>query len=357
MTDTGALIPEGYDEFLRGLKERIRTAQVRAALAVNRELVLLYWRSGQDILERQRQSGWGSKVIDRLAADLRSAFPEMSGFSPRNLKYMRAFAEAWPDEDFVQQVAAQLPWFHNCTILDKLKNLAERIWYAQQTIENGWSRNILIHQIESNLFHRKGKAITNFDRTLPAPQSELAQQIIKDPYNFDFLSLGSEAKERDLERGLIAQLQKFLLELGVGFAFVGSQYPLEVDGEDFFIDLLFYHLKLRCFVVIDLKMDQFRPEYAGKMNFYLSAVDDLLKHPADQPSVGIILCRTKKRMRDLTGDNESNHPIGKVRQVILEYASENDLTITAFLWATWLEEDADGINILIITPEREAQEE
>jgi predicted nuclease of restriction endonuclease-like (RecB) superfamily len=310
MTDTGALIPEGYDEFLRGLKERIRTAQVRAALAVNRELVLLYWRSGQDILERQRQSGWGSKVIDRLAADLRSAFPEMSGFSPRNLKYMRAFAEAWPDEDFVQQVAAQLPWFHNCTILDKLKNLAERIWYAQQTIENGWSRNILIHQIESNLFHRKGKAITNFDRTLPAPQSELAQQIIKDPYNFDFLSLGSEAKERDLERGLIAQLQKFLLELGVGFAFVGSQYPLEVDGEDFFIDLLFYHLKLRCFVVIDLKMDQFRPEYAGKMNFYLSAVDDLLKHSSDQPSLGIILCKTKKKMVVEYALRDTSKPLG-----------------------------------------------
>jgi predicted nuclease of restriction endonuclease-like (RecB) superfamily len=310
MTDTGALIPEGYDEFLRGLKERIRTAQVRAALAVNRELVLLYWRIGQDILERQRQSGWGSKVIDRLAADLRSAFPEMSGFSPRNLKYMRAFAEAWPDEDFVQQVAAQLPWFHNCTILDKLKNLAERIWYAQQTIENGWSRNILIHQIESNLFHRKGKAITNFDRTLPAPQSELAQQIVKDPYNFDFLSLGSEAKERDLERGLIAQLQKFLLELGVGFAFVGSQYPLEVDGEDFFIDLLFYHLKLRCFVVIDLKMDQFRPEYAGKMNFYLSAVDDLLKHSSDQPSLGIILCKTKKKMVVEYALRDTSKPLG-----------------------------------------------
>ena len=310
MTDTGALIPEGYDEFLRGLKERIRTAQVRAALAVNRELVLLYWRIGQDILERQRQSGWGSKVIDRLAADLRSAFPEMSGFSPRNLKYMRAFAEAWPDEDFVQQVAAQLPWFHNCTILDKLKNLAERIWYAQQTIENGWSRNILIHQIESNLFHRKGKAITNFDRTLPAPQSELAQQIIKDPYNFDFLSLGSEAKERDLERGLIVQLQKFLLELGVGFSFVGSQYPLEVDGEDFFIDLLFYHLKLRCFVVIDLKMDQFRPEYAGKMNFYLSAVDDLLKHSSDQPSLGIILCKTKKKMVVEYALRDTSKPLG-----------------------------------------------
>ncbi len=249
-------------------------------------------------------------MIDRLAADLRSAFPEMSGFSPRNLKYMRAFAEAWPDEDFVQQVAAQLPWFHNCTILDKLKNLAERIWYAQQTIENGWSRNILIHQIESNLFHRKGKAITNFDRTLPAPQSELAQQIIKDPYNFDFLSLGSEAKERDLERGLIAQLQKFLLELGVGFAFVGSQYPLEVDGEDFFIDLLFYHLKLRCFVVIDLKMDQFRPEYAGKMNFYLSAVDDLLKHSSDQPSLGIILCKTKKKMVVEYALRDTSKPLG-----------------------------------------------
>jgi predicted nuclease of restriction endonuclease-like (RecB) superfamily len=310
MADNRALIPEGYDEFLRGLKERIRTSQVKAALAVNRELVLLYWRIGQDILERQRQSGWGSKVIDRLAADLRSAFPEMSGFSPRNLKYMRAFAEAWPDEDFVQQVAAQLPWFHNCTILDKLKNLAERIWYAQQTIENGWSRNILIHQIESNLFHRKGKAITNFDRTLPAPQSELAQQIIKDPYNFDFLSLGSEAKERDLERGLIAQLQKFLLELGVGFAFVGSQYPLEVDGEDFFIDLLFYHLKLRCFVVIDLKMDQFRPEYAGKMNFYLSAVDDLLKHSSDQPSLGIILCKTKKKMVVEYALRDTSKPLG-----------------------------------------------
>jgi len=223
---------------------------------------------------------------------------------------MRAFAEAWSDENFVQQVAAQLPWFHNCTILDKLKTLEECIWYAQQTIENGWSRNILIHQIESNLFHRKGKAITNFDKTLPAPQSELAQQVIKDPYNFDFLSLGSEAKERDLERGLIAQLQKFLMELGVGFSFVGSQYPLEVDGEDFFIDLLFYHLKLRCFVVIDLKMDQFRPEYAGKMNFYLSAVDDLLKHSSDQPSLGIILCKTKKKMLVEYALRDTSKPLG-----------------------------------------------
>ena len=223
---------------------------------------------------------------------------------------MRAFAEAWPDDDFVQQVAAQLPWFHNCTILDKVKTFAERIWYTQQTIENGWSRNILIHQIESNLFQRKGKAITNFNRTLPAPQSELAQQIIKDPYNFDFLSLGQEAKERDLEKGLIEHLQKFLLELGVGFAFVGSQYRLEVEDEDFFIDLLFYHLRLRCFVVIDLKMHQFKPEYAGKMNFYLSAVDDLLRHPEDQPSVGIILCRMKKKMIVEYALRDTSKPLG-----------------------------------------------
>ena len=190
MADNRALIPEGYDEFLRGLKERIRTAQVRAALAVNRELVLLYWRIGQDILERQSESGWGSRVIDRLATDLRSAFPEMRGFSPRNLKYMRAFAEAWHDESIVQEPLAQLTWYHNITILEKLKAGEERLWYARQAIANGWSRNVLVHQIESDLFRRQGKALTNFQRTLPAPQSELAQQIIKDPYNFDFLNLG-----------------------------------------------------------------------------------------------------------------------------------------------------------------------
>src|SRR5207249_7523104 len=189
---------------------------------------------GRDILERQSQLGWGSKVIDRLAADLRSAFPELRGFSPRNLKYIRAFADAWPEESIVQEPLAQLTWYHNITLLEKVKPAEERLWYARQAIASGWSRNVLVHQIESNLLGRQGRALTNFQRTLPVPQSELAQQIIKDPYNFDFLSLGREAKERDLERGLIAQLQKFLLELGVGFAFVGSQYPLEVDGEDFF---------------------------------------------------------------------------------------------------------------------------
>ncbi len=245
---------DGYDDFLQELKERIRSAQVKAALSVNRELVLLYWQIGRETIIRQQQQGWGAKVIERLARDLKAAFPDMKGFSVRNLKYMRAFAEAYPDEQIVQQAAALIPWFHNCVILDKVKNKFEREWYIQKTIENGWSRNILVHQIESGLYHRQGKATTNFENTLPKPQSELAQQLLKDPYNFDFLSLGKEALERDLEKALIEHIRDFLLELGVGFAFVGSQYHLEVGNQDFYIDLLFYHLHLRCYVVIDLKI-------------------------------------------------------------------------------------------------------
>jgi predicted nuclease of restriction endonuclease-like (RecB) superfamily len=285
----------GYDELLRDLKERIRQAQVRAGLSVNRELVLLYWRMGRDILAQQRKQGWGAKVIDRLAEDLRLAFPEMKGFSTRNLKYMRAFAEAWPDEQFVQQAAAQIPWFHNCILLDRGRQPTERQWYISKTIENGWSRDVLALQIETRLFDRQGKAITNFARTLPPPQSDLAEQLLKDPYNFDFLTVGEAARERDLERELVKQIRAFLLELGVGFAFVGNQYRIEVGDEEFFIDLLFYHLRLRCFIVIELKMKSFKPADAGQMNFYLSAVDDLLRHPDDQPSIGLILCRTKNK--------------------------------------------------------------
>jgi predicted nuclease of restriction endonuclease-like (RecB) superfamily len=236
-------------------------------LAVNRELVLLYWQIGRDILHRQTQQGWGAKVIERLSQDLKGAFPDIKGFSSRNLKYMRAFAEAWSEEAFVQQVAAQMPWFHNCVLLDKLSEPEDRIWYAKATVQYGWSRNILVHQIESALHKRQGRAVTNFGRTLPPPQSDLAQQITKDPYNFDFLMLGSQAHERDLERALLDHVRQFLLELGVGFAFVGSQYRLEVGDSEFFIDLLFYHLKLRCYVVIDLKATVFQPEFAGKMNF------------------------------------------------------------------------------------------
>jgi predicted nuclease of restriction endonuclease-like (RecB) superfamily len=209
---------------------------------------------------------------------------------------MKAFAEAWPDESILQAPLAKLTWYHNLTLLEKVKSPEERVWYAEQTIKNGWSRNVLVLQIESGLYRRQGKGTTNFQATLPAPQSDLAQQLIKDPYNFDFLTLTSAAQERDLERGLLEHLRQFLIELGTGFAFVGSQVPIEVGGEDFKLDLLFYHLKLRCFCVIDLKMTPFKPEYAGKMNFYLAAVDDILRHPEDQPSIGLILCKTKNRI-------------------------------------------------------------
>lgn len=305
-----AKVPSGYAELLDDLKKRIHTTQLRAGLAVNRDLILLYWEIGRQILQRQKQEGWGAKVIDRLANDLHREFPEMKGFSPRNIKYMRACAEAYPEQQFVQQSVAQIPWGHNVRILDYVKDPIEREWYIRQTIQHGWSRNILVHQIESNLYKRQGKAITNFDRTLPAPQSELAHQILKDPYVFDFLSIGKEAKERDLEKALLEQIRLFLLELGVGFSFVGSQYHLEVGGEDFYIDLLFYHLRLRCFVVIDLKIGEFQPEYAGKMNFYLSAVDDLLRHKDDQPSIGIVLCKGKNKVIVEYALRDTRKPIG-----------------------------------------------
>jgi predicted nuclease of restriction endonuclease-like (RecB) superfamily len=317
------IVPEAYEDFLRALKQRIRQAQIRAVLSVNRELVLLYWQIGRDILERQGRAGWGAKIIDQLSKDLHHDFSEVKGFSPRNLNYMRAFAESWLEESFVQQVAAQIPWFHHCVLLDKVKTPGEREWYIHQTIENGWSRNVLVHQIESGLYRRQGKAITNFQRTLPHPQSDLAQQLVKDPYNFDFLSLGPEARERDLERGLIGHLRDFLLELGVGFAFVGQQYPLEVGDQDFRLDLLFYHLRLRCFVVIDLKFSEFIPEMAGKMNFYLSVVDDRLRHTADQPSIGIILCKSHNRVLAEYALRDTSKPIGVAEYQLTAVLPEN----------------------------------
>ena len=297
MTKTPALFPgdENYLALLNGLKQRIRSAQVKAALAVNRELVLLYWQIGREILSRQQQEGWGSKVIDRLAKDLKREFPDIKGFSPRNLKYMRAFAEAYPDGQIVQEALAQITWYHNIALLEKLKDPDLRLWYASKTVENGWSRNVLILQIETNLHHRQGGAVTNFERTLPPARSDLSRELLKDPYNFDFLALTEGAQERDLERALVERIRDFLLELGVGFAFVGSQYRLEVEGDEYFIDLLFYHLKLHCYVVIDLKMTEFKPEYAGKMNFYVSAVNHLLRDDRDDPTIGIVLCKSKKR--------------------------------------------------------------
>lgn len=308
--DPPAADVRGYVALVAELKQRIADARLRAALSVNRELVLLYWGIGRDILSRQKSEGWGAKIIDRLAVDLGRAFPEMTGLSARNLKYMRAFAEAWPDLEFVQQVVALLPWGHNVRLLDAVKSTPERTWYARQAIENGWSRNVLVHQIESGLFTRQGGALTNFTRTLPAPQSELAQQILKDPYSFDFLSLGPEMLERDLERGLIEHLRALILELGKGFAFVGSQYHLEVGGQDYYLDLLFYHLRLRCFVVIELKIEDFKPEFAGKMNFYLSAVDDQLRHKDDQPTIGIILCKGRNEVVVEYSLRDTTKPMG-----------------------------------------------
>ncbi len=316
-------LPTGYAAILASLKDQIRSARLNAGLAVNRELVLLYWRIGRQIIEQQCLEGWGSRIIDRLSLDLRREFPEMKGLSSRNLKYMRAFSEAYADETIVQQLAAQIPWFHNCVLLDKVRRPEERVWYIRQTISHGWSRNVLVHQIESGLYEREGQALVNFDRTLPAPQSELARQILKDPYNFDFLTLGKEAQERDLEAALLNHLREFLLELGVGFAFVGSQYHLDVGDHDFYIDLLFYHLNLRCYVVIDLKISEFQPEFAGKMNFYLSAVDDLLRRPEDGPSIGIVLCKRKNRIIVEYALRDTNKPMGVAEYQLSSALPEN----------------------------------
>lgn len=241
-----------YADLLSDVKSLIHGARLQASLAVNRELVILYWHIGQDILTRQQAEGWGAKVIDRLAQDLRHTFPDMTGLSSRNIKYMRAFADAWPDPSIVQQLVARLPWGHNLRLLERLKSTEERTWYARQVIEHGWSRDVLVHQIDTDLFSRQGSALTNFTQTLPPIQSELAQQIIEDPYSFEFLPMGADLRERDLEKGLIAHLQSLILELGKGFAFVGTQYPLNVGGQDYYLDLLFYHLRLRCFVAMEL---------------------------------------------------------------------------------------------------------
>jgi len=255
--------PAGYPELLQELKTRIHAAQVRAALAVNRELVLLYWSIGREILDRQQAEGWGGKIIDRLARDLQNEFPGVEGYSARSLKYMRALAAAWPEESIVQQLIAQLPWGHNLRVLDRIKDRPTREWYLRAALEYGWSQNILVLQISGRLHEREGKSLTNFQRTLPPPGSDLAEQILKDPYNFDFLTLADSFQERELERGLLIHLRDLILELGRGFAFVGSQVPLTVGDETFYIDLLFYHLRLHSYFVIELKTKRFKPEYAG----------------------------------------------------------------------------------------------
>jgi predicted nuclease of restriction endonuclease-like (RecB) superfamily len=368
-----ALLPAAYAPWLAALKDRVRSAHLQAAARVNQELLRLYWEIGAALVEAQQNEGWGQAVIPRLARDLRTEFPEMQGFSERNLGYMVRFAReygsppilqqpaaklenarkgtqpvaqisgepassivpqpaaqllppdaaslnlpppvaklCWPDPTSAisQQLAAKLPWFHHVILLEKVKDRAARAWYMQATVAHGWSRAVLTAQIAQRAHARAGQAVTNFAATLPPPQSDLAQQTLRDPYLFDFLTLGPAARERDLEQGLADHIQQFLVSLGTGFAFVGRQVHLEVGGQDYYLDLLFYHLRLRCFVVVDLKMEAFQPEFAGKMNFYLSAVDDQLRHRDDQPSLGLLLCQEKNRLTVEYALRDLKKPIG-----------------------------------------------
>ena len=335
-----ARLTVGYGPFLNDLKARIRSAQARAALAANRELTLLYWEIGRRIVDRQENEGWGRSIIERLADDLQKEFPGAPGFSRSNIWRMRAFFLAYRETTPVLKsrrktnsrtavrelhvldsqgkkssskpnlaqpvrelgaaeppaMVGALPWGHNVLLVERLKKREQRLWYAAKAVENGWTRTVLAHQIDSGLHRRQGQALTNFDRVLPAPQSDLARETLKDPYFFEFLSLGDEVRERDLEKTLLAHVRDFLLELGAGFALVGSQVPIEVDGQTFYIDLLFYHLRLRCYMVVDLKTGEFQPEHAGKMSFYLSAVDHQFRQPDDQPTIGLILCRKKSHL-------------------------------------------------------------
>ena len=328
---------------LADVKGRIQSAQTRAMLAVNTELVRLYWDIGRIIHERQGCEGWGAGVIPRLARELQNELPELKGFSERNIKRMLAFYRAYRDSTaIVPQPAAQLPatsifpqpaanagrkvpqpvaqlvdsllwsvpWAHHVILMEKVKDLTIRRWYMEQILANGWSRNILTLQIDAQAHTRHGQAVTNFDKLLPAPQSDLARQTLKDPYIFDFLTLTEPFQERELETSLVRHLEKFLLELGQGFAFVGRQYRLDIGNEDYYIDLLFYHLRLRCFIVIDLKKGKFKPEYAGKLNFYCNVVNDRLRHATDQPTIGLILCQTRDKLLAEYSFTGIDKPIG-----------------------------------------------
>lgn len=320
-------MPSDYAAVLARLQQRIAAAQTRSALAVNRELITLYWHVGETIVKRQTEAGWGHAVVERLAHDLRRTFPDIEGFSPRNIWRMRAFFLAWSagQEKLTQpvsesgaspaakkppQAVSEIPWGHNIVLLQQCERPEERLWYAEQTRAQGWSRSVLQAQITKKVHTRQGKATTNVSRALPPPQSEQARQTLKDPDTFDFLTVGREAHERVTERDLLAHVQEFLLELGAGFAFIGSQVKLTVADADYFLDLLFYHVRLRCYVVVELKAAAFKPEHAGKMNFYLSAVDDLLKHQGDQPSMGLLLCRSRNRVQVESALRDVHKPFG-----------------------------------------------
>ena len=303
-------LTKGYAELIQALKQDIATSRIRAHLSVNKEMISLYWRIGKQILQRQKDEGWGTKVIENISKDLRNEFPEMTGLSAQNLKYMRKFAEEYTRDEISQQAVDQIPWGPNIKILYEIKSREERLWYIRKTIENGWSRNVLNLQIKTNLYARDGKGINNFQSTLPAAQSDLARQIIKDPYNLEFLDIQGEFRERELEEKLIDHIRKFLLELGQGFAFIGNQYHIALEDEDYYLDLLFYHVKLKCYVVIELKTGKFKPEYAGKMNFYLNLMDRQVKDKSDNPTIGLILCEDKKAITVEYAIDGINKPMG-----------------------------------------------
>ncbi len=331
------MLDNAYKDWLIELKQKVRTAQLKAAVAVNTELIMLYWELGKMITDKQ--TAWGSKFLEQLSQDLCTEFPDMQGFSERNLKYCRQFYQFYvpsieqqvvaqlkqanqtndtsqivSPENFItvfrQQPVAQIPWGHNILIFSKSKSADEAEFYASQTLQNGWSRNILSQQINANLFQRQGKAIHNFQNTLPEITSDLAQQMIKDPYQFDFLALTDNYKERELENALVNNITNFLLELGSGFAYIGRQVPLMIGDQEYFIDLLFYHLKLRAYVVVELKTTDFIPEYAGKLSFYLSAANDLLKHSTDNPTIGLMICKNKNNIIAEYALKDINQPIG-----------------------------------------------
>ena len=300
-----------YIEWIDNIKSKIRTAQIKAALSANSELIKLYWDIGKDIFEKQEIQGWGNFIVENLSKDLKSEFPETKGFSRRNLFYMKKFYNFYKNDfEKVQQLVAQIPWGHNILIISKSQNINEAVFYLNETLENNWSRDILDMQIESDLYERKGKAITNFSQSLPQPNSDLANQSLKDPYLFDFLTLKKDADEKSIEEQLTKHITHFLLELGKGFAFIGRQYHLEIGKKDYYIDLLFYHTKLRCYVVIELKTKEFKAEYAGKLNFYLSAVDETLKTKDDNPTIGILLCKERNKIEAEYALRGMSQPIG-----------------------------------------------
>lgn len=307
--------PKNYAQFLEHIKKDIHQTQLKAALSVTQNLTLLYWRIGKDLSEKINIEGWGAKVVEKLAHDLEIAFPGITGFSRTNIYRMISFYTAYPIcPTAVGQIEdnplLMLPWGHNAVILEKIQDNKQRLWYAKKTIENGWSRSVLSMWIESDLYSRQGKSITNFKITLPEPNSDLAQQTLKDPYNFDFLTIDEKAREREIELGLMEHIQKFLLELGQGFAFIGRQYPLKVGAKEFFIDMLFYHVQLRCFIVVELKAEEFDARDLGQINLYLAAVDKLLRHQGDLPTIGLLLCKSKDNFVAEYALSTSKQPIG-----------------------------------------------